>query len=248
MDTQQLLDFVRGPGLQIATAVFVLGMVYRMLHLMLLGRKKNLAAPRGSEWGPGLRTMWHRSLISVALTPRGYFILITGYVFHLGFLITLLFLSQHIDLFRSALGLGWPALPTGLITIAAILTIGAMIALLVHRFTDPVKHLISDYQDYLTWTLTFLPLLTGKGAYGRTAAFAEDALDKMVVNECYKLVRSPTQPLLFDMQADPNELNNLIGKLPQVEKEMGKLLDDWLAATPPVRKPNPSPVRKPAAK
>jgi len=161
MDTQQLLDFVRGPGLQIATAVFVLGMVYRMLHLMLLGRKKNLAAPRGSEWGPGLRTMWHRSLISVALTPRGYFILITGYVFHLGFLITLLFLSQHIDLFRSALGLGWPALPTGLITIAAILTIGAMIALLVHRFTDPVKHLISDYQDYLTWTLTFLPLLTG---------------------------------------------------------------------------------------
>ena len=55
----------------------------------------------------------------------------------------------------------WPALPPGLITITAIVTIAAMIALLVHRFTDPVKRLISDYQDYLTWTLTFLPLLTG---------------------------------------------------------------------------------------
>jgi nitrate reductase gamma subunit len=161
MNQQTLLDFVRGPGLQIAAAVFVLGMVYRMLHLILLGRKKNLAAPRGTEWGPGLRTMWHRSILSVGLTSRGYFIVIAGYVFHLGFLITLLFLSQHIDLFRSLLGFVWPALPPSLITIMAILTIAAMIALLVHRYTDPVKRLISDYQDYLTWVLTFLPLLTG---------------------------------------------------------------------------------------
>ncbi|HEY8887028.1 MAG TPA: hypothetical protein VIM35_00955 [Gallionella sp.] len=161
MNQQELLDFVRGPGLQIAAAVFVLGMVYRMLHLIMLGRKKNLAVPRGSEWGPGLRTIWHRSLISINLTPRGHFILITGYVFHLGFLITLLFLSQHIELLRSVLGFGWPALPPGLITITAILTIAAMVALLAHRYTDPVKRLISDYQDYLTWTLTFLPLLTG---------------------------------------------------------------------------------------
>src|SRR5450631_2535492 len=161
MNQQQWLDFVRGPGLQIATAVFVFGMVYRMLHLVLLGRKNNLAAPRGSEWGPGLRTIWHRSLVSVGLTSRGYFIIIAGYIFHFGFLITLLLLSQHIDLFRSVLGFGWPALPPSLISITAILSIAAMIALLVHRYTDPVKRLISDYQDYLTWALTFLPLLTG---------------------------------------------------------------------------------------
>jgi len=161
MDQQAILEFVRGPGLQIAAAVFVLGMVYRMLHLLLLGRKVNLAAPRGKEWGPGLRTLWHRSLPSADLTSRGNFIVIAGYIFHFGFLITLLFLSQHIELFRAVLRFGWPALPPGLITITAILTIGAMIALLVHRYTDPVKRLISDFQDYLTWTLTFLPLLTG---------------------------------------------------------------------------------------
>jgi nitrate reductase gamma subunit len=136
-------------------------MVYRMLHLVLLGRKNNLATPRGSDWGPGLRIIWRRSLVSVGLTSRGYFIISAGYVFHIGFLITLLFLSQHIDLFRSVLGFGWPALPPSLISITAILAIAAMIALLVHRYTDPVKRLISDYQDYLTWALTFLPLLTG---------------------------------------------------------------------------------------
>lgn len=161
MNQQELLDFVRGSGLQIAAAVFVLGMVYRMLHLMLLGRKKNLAAPRGSGWQGGMHTIWHRSLPAVGLTSRGYFIVITGYVFHFGFLITLLFLNQHIDLLRTIFRFSWPALPPSLITIVAILTIAAMIALLVHRYTDPVKRLISDSQDYLTWLLTFLPLLTG---------------------------------------------------------------------------------------
>jgi nitrate reductase gamma subunit len=73
----------------------------------------------------------------------------------------LLFLSQHIELFRAALGLSWPALSPAWVTMAAVLAIAAMIALLVQRMIDPVKRLLSDFQDYLTWTLTFLPLLTG---------------------------------------------------------------------------------------
>ena len=59
------------------------------------------------------------------------------------------------------------ALPRGVIDIAAALSIAAMVALLVHRYIDPVKRLLSDYQDYLTWLLSFLPLLTGYLAYHR---------------------------------------------------------------------------------
>ncbi|MDD5241366.1 MAG: hypothetical protein PHG47_06550 [Sulfuricella sp.] len=161
MNPQELLYWVRGTGLQISAAIFVFGMIYRMLHLALLGRKKSLAAPRGSEWGPGLRTMWRRSLVMPELSANGRFTIITGYVFHFGFLITLFFLSQHIDLLRAVLGFGWPALPRSVIDIAAILSIAAMIALLVHRIIDPVKRLLSDFQDYLSWMVTFLPLLTG---------------------------------------------------------------------------------------
>ena len=157
----QLLEFLRGQGLKIAVIIFAFGLIYRMLHTVLLGREKNLAVPRGSEWGPGLRTLWRRSFFSVRLTPRGHFILIAGYIFHLGFLVTLLFLSQHIALVKKTFCISWPALPPGVISIAAVLSIAAMAALLVHRITDPVKRLISDYQDYLTWALTFLPLLTG---------------------------------------------------------------------------------------
>lgn len=161
MSPQELLSWVRGTGLQLSVAVFVLGMSYRMLHLAMLGRKKNLAAARGSEWGPGLRTIWRRSFFLPELTARGKFTVVSGYAFHLGFFITLLFLSQHIALFRSLFGFGWPALPRGVIDITAIVGIAGMIALLVHRMIDPVKRLLSTFQDYFTWLLTFLPLLTG---------------------------------------------------------------------------------------
>ncbi|MFH2134508.1 MAG: hypothetical protein ABII81_04925 [Pseudomonadota bacterium] len=158
---QELLLWVRGTGLQIAAAVFVIGMVYRVLHIFMLGRKKSLAQARGSEWSGGLRTMWRRSFATTKLSARGNFTVIAGFIFHIGFFVTFLFLSQHIDLIRAVLGLHWPAMPRGVIDIAAVLSIAAMIALLVHRFVDPVKRMLSDFQDYLTWTLSFLPLLTG---------------------------------------------------------------------------------------
>ena len=161
MDTQQWLEWLRSTGLQVSSAVLVLGLVYRALHLLLLGRKANLAEARGSAWRGGLRTVWHRSLPSFRQTSRGYLILIAGYVFHLGFFIALLLLGQHIELFRSVLGFGWPALPPAWITAAAVLAVAAMVALLVQRLIDPVKRLLSNFADYLTWTLTFLPLLTG---------------------------------------------------------------------------------------
>lgn len=161
MDMQQWLEWLRSTGLQIATVVLVLGMVYRVLHLLMLGRKPNLAVPRGSAWRGGLRTIWHRSLPPSRPTSRGYLILGAGYIFHIGFFIVLLLLAQHIALFRSVLGFGWPGLPTAWVTMAAVLSIAAMIALLVQRMTDPVKRLLTNFQDYLTWMLTFLPLLTG---------------------------------------------------------------------------------------
>ncbi len=161
MNPEDMLYWVRGTGLQIAAAIFVLGMSYRIVHMLLLGRKQSLAQPRGKEWGPGLRTMWRRSFVMPQLSARGKFTVVAGYLFHLGFFITLLFLSQHIELLRAVLGFGWPALPHSLVDISAVLSIAAMIALLAHRLVDPVKRLLSDYQDYLSWVLSFLPLLTG---------------------------------------------------------------------------------------
>ncbi len=154
MTNVELLIWVRGPGLQLSLAAFILGMTYRILQTYFLGRAKNLAEPRGSQWLHGMKTIWWRSFFHPGMTIRGYFTIISGYTFHLGFIITLLFFDQHIELFKSWTGLSWPALP-------AVLGIAALVAVLVDRIADPVRYLLSDYQDYLCWSLTVLPLVTG---------------------------------------------------------------------------------------
>jgi nitrate reductase gamma subunit len=161
MTEAQWLLWLRGTGLQIASVVFVLGLVFRILQNLTVGRSVNLAPARGNAFGAGLATIARRSLVYPDKSYRGYFITIMGYIFHIGFLLTLLFLSQHIILFKSVFGFSWPALPPALIDVFTLLAIAALIAVLLRRVLDPVTRLLSDYQDYLTWTLTILPLVTG---------------------------------------------------------------------------------------
>jgi arylsulfatase A-like enzyme len=84
------------------------------------------------------------------------------------------------------------------------------------------------------------PLLTGKGAYARAAAFAEDHLNQMATDGRYKYARGKNGAMLFDLAADPQETRNLDGTLPDVEARMKRLIDDWRVATPPVLPPNGS--------
>lgn len=156
-----LLVWLRGSGLQIAISVFFLGLIFRVVQNIVAGRARDLAPPRGKIFGPGLRTIWYRSFSIPGLSYRSYFTMIAGYIFHMGLFITLFFLSEHILLLKNLTGLSWPALPTALIDITALLSIAALVAVLIHRLMDPVLQQISDYQDYLAWLLTIAPLATG---------------------------------------------------------------------------------------
>ena len=61
MSETEFLLWVRGPGLQIASIIFVLGVVVRLFEILILGRARNLAEPRGSAVMGGLRTIATRS-------------------------------------------------------------------------------------------------------------------------------------------------------------------------------------------
>jgi len=62
MSEIEFLNWVRGPGFQIATIIFVAGVIIRFAEILLLGRKTNLAEAKGSEMRSGLRTIVTRSL------------------------------------------------------------------------------------------------------------------------------------------------------------------------------------------
>jgi len=167
MSETELLLWIRGPALQIATVIFVLGAVVRIAEILLLGRKKNLAEARGSAVAGGLRTIFSRSVPDRGTLQRSTFNVVAGYVFHIGFFITLFFFAPHILMFSDVFGVSWPSMPTPIVDATAIVTIIALLAVLAHRLRHPVMRFLSRFQDYLVWLLTILPLVTGYLAFHR---------------------------------------------------------------------------------
>ena len=165
MSALELLTWARGPGLAIALAICAFGILLRLFEIFSLGRKADLSRAREHSPGTGWRTIFSRSLPPPGLLKRAPVTYIGGYVFHLGFAITLLFFVPHIQLARSLVGIGWPGLPMPVVDISAVAAMLGLLAVLASRLANPVKRFLSGFQDYLAWLLTFLPLASGYLAF-----------------------------------------------------------------------------------
>jgi nitrate reductase gamma subunit len=161
MNELQFLTWVRGPGLNIAIGIFLLGVIWRLFEIYSLGRKKDLAPARHRAGASGLHTVLRRSVAPPGMLKRSPVSYIGGYVFHVGLAIVVFLFAPHIMLVDSLLGLSWPGLPSQVIDAVAVVTLAAMVVVLVDRINKPVKRYLSTFEDYFAWALTFLPVLTG---------------------------------------------------------------------------------------
>lgn len=165
MSDMDLLLWARGPGLQIALAIFIAGTLLKLFEIFSLGRKQDLSTPRPGNAAAGWKTILSRSLPNRVLLKRTFPTYLMGYTFHIGFFVALLFFAPHIQLFRNTVGLGWPALPSPLVDGATLLAIVALLLMLAYRLAHPVKRFLSTFDDYASWALTLAPLLSGYLAF-----------------------------------------------------------------------------------
>ncbi len=161
MNEMQLLSWVRGPGLNLAVGIFVLGVLWRLFEIYSLGRKKDLSAPRALPGASGWRTIFRRTLPAEGMLKKAPVTYIAGAIFHIGLATVVFLFGPHIKLIQSLIGVSWPALPSQFIDLTTIVTLVAMLVLLADRILNPVKRFLSAFEDWFTWALTFLPLLTG---------------------------------------------------------------------------------------
>jgi len=159
-----LLGFARGPLLQFALFVFVLGVAWRITGIVLLRRGKLLSEPRAplmkALFG-GFRTMGSRSWPHPEFIGRTGAGEALGYSYHIGLFIVVLAFAPHIQTWAGFLGFGWPALPSGVITIISVLTLTLLLAVLFRRLTNRVLRLLSNFDDYFSWFITTLVIVTG---------------------------------------------------------------------------------------
>ena len=196
MSEIEFLNWVRGPGFQIAVIIFIAGVIIRLGEILLLGRKTNLAEAKGSEMSGGLRTIVTRSVPDRSTLKRSTFTIVAGYIFHIGLFVTIFLFAPHILMFKDVIGFGWPSLPTPAVDALAVVSIIALLAILVNRMRDDVLKFITTKEDYLVWMLTILPLITGYIAFHRIGMTAPTLLAIHILSVELLLVAFPFTKLM----------------------------------------------------
>ena len=159
-----LVDFARGPALKAAFIIFILGIVWRIVNVLLLRHKRILSEPRRSVGaallaglkGTGSRSWPHPEFIKRTVTGEAL-----GYSYHIGLFLVILFFAPHIIFFGSFFGVRWPALPNSLVTILAVVTLTLFVAVLFRRLAHPVMRRLSNFDDFFSWFVVALLLVTG---------------------------------------------------------------------------------------
>jgi nitrate reductase gamma subunit len=192
----EFLNWVRGPGFQIAIIIFIAGIIVRFAETLMLGRKSNLAEAKGSEMRSGLRTIITRSVPDKNTFQRSTFTVVAGYIFHIGLFVTIFLFAPHILMFKEIIGISWPALPTPIVDAMAVVTIIALLAVLVHRMRNTVLKFLSTREDYFVWLLTTLPLITGYIAFHRIGMTAPTLLAIHILSVELLLVVFPFTKLM----------------------------------------------------
>ena len=159
-----LLDFARGPALGISLTVCVLGTLWRLFHLLRLPAMTDLSPPRNgapsktnAALGAIARGFWPRPEFGAAARVTT----VNGYVMHVGLALIVFGYAPHIAFIHRLTGIGWPALPDAVMYLASGATMISLLLALWTRLADPVRRLISNADDYLSWWLVFLPVITG---------------------------------------------------------------------------------------
>jgi nitrate reductase gamma subunit len=125
----------------------------------------------------GVKLIVTRSLPKKEFAGSVLFMEIIGYVFHLGLFAVVFLYLPHVllltDILKSFLPLPvvqimfrfWPTLPGGALYFLTSISVACLLVVLLHRLINPVKRLISNFDDYMSWLMTTAPLVTGMTAY-----------------------------------------------------------------------------------
>jgi len=162
MTAVELLQFARGPALWASLAVLVAGSLWRVAGILRLGATPDLSEPRSTRLFAGaMRGIFARMVPRVEFRLRKKLSFWNGYVYHLGLAVIVFGYLPHIRFVERLTGLAWPPLPDPVVYLSVGLTFVSLLIALMERLTDPVRRLLSGFDDYFSWCVVVLPLATG---------------------------------------------------------------------------------------
>jgi len=159
---ENLQELLRGPLFRLSFALMILGLM-RILFLTVFEafRAYIKAGDKQLPWKDIILRTINWFLPFNRLFRRKPLYSVISFIFHIGLILTPLFLFAHIQLWRGSLGIGWPALPRSLADILTLTAIFSAAALLIGRTLDKTARVLSRKQDFIWPAVILIPFITG---------------------------------------------------------------------------------------
>jgi len=160
-----IYELVRGPFAWVALIVFAAGSIYRIIAMLVTGKKEPALDPSANFRG-AVRSILHGLIPfgSTYMRRQPVFAIVT-IGFHLCVIILPLFLLAHIVLWYESWQILWWSLPDPLADLMAIWVILACIYFIVRRRVVPEVKKVTRPSDILPPAIILLTFLTGFLAY-----------------------------------------------------------------------------------
>jgi nitrate reductase gamma subunit len=157
----------------VATFIFVVGIIYRMIQLFMITRKKEKAfcpaQPIGEKESPSPSPEEQKlnRIISFqnSLLGKNPIMAIVSFVFHFCLFVAPIFALGHSLALYESWGISFFSLPDGLIDLLTIIFLLCAFFFLLRRIIIPRVQAISSPYDYILLFITAAPFLTGFFAY-----------------------------------------------------------------------------------
>ena len=166
-----IYELVRGPFAWVALTVFIAGSLYRIIAMLVTGKKEPALYPSTSFSG-AVRSILHGLIPfgSTYMRRQPLFAIVT-IGFHLCVIILPLFLLAHIVLWYESWQILWWSLPDLLADLMAIWVILASIYFIVRHWVVPEVKKVTRPSDILLPAIILLTFLTGFLAYHQWAPY-----------------------------------------------------------------------------
>lgn len=161
-----IYDFVRGPLVWVALIIFVGGILYRVISMLMLARKKESFIFSYMSPRYGLRSILHWIIPFGSVNSRKHPIMtIVTFAFHICLLLVPIFLLAHIILWDESFDISWWSFPDRIADIMTLIVIVACGYFLYRRLVLPEVKFVTSASDYVLLAIVAAPFITGFLAY-----------------------------------------------------------------------------------
>lgn len=184
-----MYEFVSGPLAVISIGIFIVGMVYKMVTLYRLARKKDGVVFNHFSWSWSIKSIvrWLMPFGSRSMRERPGLTILT-FAFHICLLVTPIFLLAHNMLLKDWLGFSLPTLSETAADRMTLIFLAAAALLFLRRIAFPDVKILTTAYDYLLLAIVIAPFLTGYFATHHWFHYKTMLILHMLLGELFLIV------------------------------------------------------------